>query len=200
MVRPMEGATSLPAAWSLQPNQPPPQMGGTQHPPPSGTPTSANHPPLPSATPPNSGMVQQQHPTGAPSNHPQSNAAGVHGQPQLAPNGNAAVGNAGQPAAAGMYNFIPGSMQHQSLPHQFPYPQLLLQHGQTPLLQQPIMTQGQVPVTSIASGIQQFPYGAVPHSHQGMYLVEPVIRMSPDKFKIFPNFIWADRKLLFLPC
>ena len=145
-------------------------------------------------------MVQQQHPTGAPSNHPQSNAAGVHGQPQLAPNGNAAVGNTGQPAAAGMYNFIPGSMQHQSLPHQFPYPQLLLQHGQTPLLQQPIMTQGQVPVTSIASGIQQFPYGAVPHSHQGMYLLEPVIRMSPDKFKIFPNFIWAHRKLLFLPC
>merc|ERR1719195_1918733 len=66
MVRPMEGATSLPAAWSLQPNQPPPQMGGPQHPPPSGTPTSANHPPLPAATPPNSGVVQPQHPTGAP--------------------------------------------------------------------------------------------------------------------------------------
>ena len=25
--------------------------------------------------------------------------------------------------------------------------------------------------------------------------LEPVIRMSPDKFKIFPNFIWADRKI-----
>merc|ERR1719187_2897939 len=105
MVRPMEGATSLPAAWSLQPNQPPPQMGGPQHPPPSGTPTSANHPPLPSATPPNSGVVQQQHPTGAPSNHPQPNAAGGHGQPQMAPNGNPSIANAGQPSAAGMYNF-----------------------------------------------------------------------------------------------
>ena len=110
MVRPMEGATSLPAAWSVQPNQPPLQMGGPQHPPPSGTPTSANHLPRPFATPPNSGMVQQQHPTGAPSNHPQSNAAGVHGQPQLAPNGNAAVGNAGQPAAAlANYKWLAGS-------------------------------------------------------------------------------------------
>jgi len=182
MVRSMEGATSLPAAWSLQPNQPPPQMGGPQHPPPSGTPTSANHPhPLPSATPPNSGVVQQQHPTGAPSNHHQPNAG--HGQPQLAPNGNAAIGNAGQHTAAGMYNFIPGSMQHQSLPHQFPYPQLLLQHGQSPLLQQPIMTQGQMPVTSIASGIQQFPYGAVPHSHQG---VVPGQQSSPQ-FIIAPH-------------
>ena len=173
MVRPMEGATSLPAAWSLQPNQPPPQMGGPQHPPPTGTPTSANHPPLPAATPPNSGVVQQA-PAGGPGNHPAQQGSAGPGQPQMAPNGNPAVGG-GQPTAAGMYNFIPGSMQPQSLPHQlgshqFPYPQLLLQHGQTPLLQQPIMTQGQVPVTSIASGIQQFPYGAVPHSHHGTYI------------------------------
>ena len=26
-------------------------------------------------------------------------------------------------------------------------------------------------------------------------IIEPVIRMSPDKIKIFPNFTWADRKI-----
>ena len=59
-----------------------------------------------------------------------------------------------------------GSMQPQSLPHQYPaFHQLLLQPGQTAaahahhaaLLQQPIMSQAQ-PVTSIAGGLQQFPY------------------------------------------
>ena len=166
MIRPMENATSLPA-WSLQPNQPPPQMGGPP-PGPNGTPTSVNQPPL-SATPPTSGVVQQ-----SPSaNHQQ----GGPPPPQMASNGNAAAGAATQPtaaqaqaaaAAANMYNsFIPGSIQQQSLPNQFPYHQFLLQPGQTPLLQQPIMTQGQ-PVTSIASGIQQIPYG-VPHSHHGKY-------------------------------
>ena len=57
-------------------------------------------------------------------------------------------------------------MQPQSLPHQYPaFHQLLLQPGQTAaahahhaaLLQQPIMSQAQ-PVTSIAGGLQQFPY------------------------------------------
>ena len=151
MVRPMDasGAQSLPA-WPIQSNQPPPQMGGPPHPPPTGTPTSANQPPLP-ATPPTSGGV----PPPPPSNHPQG--GGPAGPPQMGgPNGGnpAAVGN----SPAGMYNLIPGSMQHHHIPQQFPFPQqLLLQPGQTSLIQQPIMTQGQ-PVTSIAGGMQQFPY------------------------------------------
>ena len=161
MVRPMDasGAQSLPA-WPMQSNQPPPQMGGPPHPPPTGTPTSANQPPLP-ATPPTSGGVPP------PSNHPQS--GGPAGPPQMAPNGNPAAN------AAGMYNLIPGSaaaMQHaHHFPQQFPLPQqLLLQPGQTSLIQQPIMTQGQ-PVTSIASGMPQFPYvshhaGKIIHSEK----------------------------------
>ena len=64
-------------------------------------------------------------------------------------------------------------MQPQSLPHQYPaFHQLLLQPGQTAaahahhaLLQQPIMSQAQ-PVTSIAGGLQQFPY-PVHQSHHG---------------------------------
>ncbi len=143
MVRPMEGG------WPLQPNQqPPPHMAG-HHPPPSGTPTSANQPPM-SVTPPTSGIVQP--PTGNHQQPPQMPGANGQNQP-----------GAAAAAAAGMYNF----MQHQSLPHQFTatYPQLLQLHGQPSLLQQPMMTQGQ-PVTSMASGNIQFPYG-VPQSHHG---------------------------------
>lgn len=148
MVRPMDasGAQSLPA-W-VQSNQPPPQMGGPPHPPPTGTPTSANQPPLP-ATPPTSGGVPP------PSNHPQGGGPAGH-QPQMGHvNGGHAAAN-----AAGMYNLIPGSMQHaHHFPQQFQIPQqLLLQPGQTSLIQQPIMTQQGQPVTSIASGMPQFPY------------------------------------------
>ena len=152
VMRPLgsDGATSLPG-WSLQPNPgaPHPQMGGP--PPPAGTPTSVNQPPLP-PTPPTSGVVQA---------NPHQ---GGHPPPQMAPNGN--VG--GQPTP-GMYNFIPGgSMQPQSLPHQFPaaaaYPHgLLLPGGQTSLIQQPMIPQGQ-PVTSIAGG---YPF---PHSHPSKFL------------------------------
>jgi len=83
-----------------------------------------------------------------------------------------------------------GSMQPQSLPHQYPaFHQLLLQPGQTAaahahhaaLLQQPIMSQAQ-PVTSIAGGLQQFPYpvhqshGVVPgqqNSPQPQFIIQP---------------------------
>lgn len=153
MVRPMEGG------WPLQPNQqPPPHMAG-HHPPPSGTPTSANQPPM-SVTPPTSGIVQP--PTGNHQQPPQMPGANGQNQP-----------GAAAAAAAGMYNF----MQHQSLPHQFTatYPQLLQLHGQPSLLQQPMMTQGQ-PVTSMASGNIQFPYG-VPQSHHG---VVPGQQSSPQ--------------------
>ena len=176
MVRPMDasGAQSLPA-WPMQSNQPPPQMGGPPHPPPTGTPTSANQPPLP-ATPPTSGGVPP------PSNHPQS--GGPAGPPQMAPNGNPAAN------AAGMYNLIPGSaaaMQHaHHFPQQFPLPQqLLLQPGQTSLIQQPIMTQGQ-PVTSIASGMPQFPY--VSH-HAGKIIHSEETERNPFTNKLsFFNF------------
>ena len=152
MVRPMDasGAQSLPA-W-VQSNQPPPQMGGPPHPPPTGTPTSANQPPLP-ATPPTSGGVPP-----PPSNHPQGGGPAGHQPPQM---GHVNGGHAAAAAnAAGMYNLIPGSMQHaHHFPQQFQIPQqLLLQPGQTSLIQQPIMTQQGQPVTSIASGMPQFPY------------------------------------------
>ena len=158
MVRPVDsGNPSLPpqSGWNMQPNQNPHQINQISGPPPpSGTPTSTMPQPPTSATPP---TLQP------PNSHTPQNNNPPPPPPQLHPNGVAV-------SSPNVYNFIPGSMQPQSLPHQFPYPQLLLQPGQatTHLLQQPIMSQAQ-PVTSIAGGLQQFPY-PVHQSHHGKSL------------------------------